>query len=94
MQAALREARDERRMTSEHEVRAVLANRYAELVDRAAAAGDGPGLMKAGQQLLEVLDTLPVRKPEGGAGGDSSGDRGGLSLVLNGPPQMGDSAHS
>lgn len=80
-------------MTAEHEVRALLAERYAALVDAAAAAGDGPGLLRAGDKLLELLDTLPIRA--GGEPGDSgSDDRGQLLRVLDSPAAVGDASHS
>lgn len=81
-------------MTLEHEVRAVLAERYAELVDRASQSADESKLLKAGAQLLEVLDTLPIRKAEGGGAGDGSAvGRTGLHAVMDSPPAVGDAAH-
>lgn len=80
-------------MTAEHEVRAVIAERYAAALDAAVARGDEAGMLRAGDKLLELLDTLPVRSAEGGgAGGGSDGGRGHLVAVLDGPPQVGDAA--
>lgn len=83
-------------MTAEHEVRALLATRYADLADRASTAGDGPGLLRAGDKLLELMDTLPIRgqgvNPGDGGGIGAGGERERLTLVLDGPPTVGDTA--
>lgn len=82
-------------MTTEHEVRAHLAERYAALVDRATAASDGRGLLVAGDKLLELLGTLPIRTSGGGDSGDSGGDRRGQLLTLmDSGPTVGDSANA
>lgn len=93
VRAVLAEAKAENRMTLEHEVRAVIAERFAELVDRASEDGDGAAVVRAGDKLLEVLDTLPVRKPGGGGAGDSgSGERARILSIMDGPPAVGDTA--
>lgn len=79
-------------MTTEHEVRALLAERYAALVDMTAALGDGPALLRAGEKLLELLDTLPIRA--GGESDDRGGRRGKLLTIMDGGPEVGDSAHA
>lgn len=92
---ALAEARAAQRMTTEHEVRAVLAERVAAAADRAANRGDEAGLLRASARLLELLDTLPVRPvdaPGGGGSGDSSGERGRVLSILDSPPTVGDAA--
>lgn len=92
---ALEEARVARRMSTEHELRAVLAVRIAHAADRAAAAGDAAGLLRASDKLLELLDTLPVRAeaPRGGGAGDGSGgERGRVLSILDGEPTVGDAA--
>lgn len=94
LRKALDDARAGNRMTAEHEVRALLAERYAAIVDRAAAAGDGGELLRAGDKLLELLDTLPIRRPEGGGAGDGSSPRGQLLTIMDGGPEVGDSAHA
>ena len=81
-------------MTAEHEVRALLAERYAAIVDRAAADDDAVALLRAGDKLLELLATLPVRKAEGGGAGDSGSSRGQLLTIMDGGPTVGDTAHS
>jgi hypothetical protein len=81
-------------MTLEHEVRAKLAERYADLVDRASTSSDGPALLRAGDKLTELLDTLPIRAPGGGDSGDSGdGGRGRVLELLDRPPTVGDSSH-
>jgi hypothetical protein len=91
LQAALEEARAADRMTLEHEVRAVVAVRLADLVDRAARDVTGPAFLKASSDLLEVLDTLPVRtSSRGGDGDDGGGDRGRLLRILDSGPTLGD----
>jgi hypothetical protein len=98
VRAALVEAREASRMTLEHEVRAVIAERYAELVDRASSEGDGAAVTRHGDKLLAVLDQLPVRKPADPAGGGDSGggdgERGRVLSLLDGEPTVGDSAHA
>jgi hypothetical protein len=92
LRRAVAEARAAGRVTAEHEVRALLAERYAAIVDAAAAAGDGPGLLRAGDKLVELLDTLPIRA--GGESIDSGGDgRGKLLRVLDSPAEVGNSSH-
>lgn len=85
-------------MTVEHEVRALLADRYAAAVDRAASEGDAGGLLRAGDKLLELLDTLPLvvveEKPKGGGAGDGSSEHGAILGIIHGGPELGDSAHS
>lgn len=84
-------------MTTEHEVRALLAERYAAIVDLAARDGDGRALLVAGDKLLELLDTLPIRKPDpvgGGGSGDGGTSRGQLLSIMDGGPQVGDSANA
>lgn len=92
LRAAVAEARAAGRVTAEHEVRALLAERYAAIVDAAAAAGDGPGLLRAGDKLVELLDTLPIR--EGGVSDDGGGGRGKLLTIMDGGPEVGDASHS
>lgn len=94
LRAALAEARAGNRMTVEHEVRAVLAERYAAIVDRAASAGDGRELLAAGDKLLELLDTLPIRTGGGGGEGDGGTPRGKLLTILDRGPSVGDSANA
>jgi hypothetical protein len=80
-------------MTVEHEVRALLAERYAAIVDRAASSGDGAELLRAGDKLLELLSTLPIREAGGGDGsGDGSDDRGKLLSIIDSGPTLGDAA--
>lgn len=84
-------------MSVEHEVRALLADRYAAAVDRASSDGDAGALLRAGDKLLELLDTLPlveVEKPAGGAGDDGSGERGAILRTIHGGPELGDTADS
>lgn len=83
-------------MTTEHELRAVLAERIAHAVDRAAADGDERRMLAASDKLLELLDTLPIRsvKSEGGSGVGGDGGRGRVLSILDGPPTVGDAAHS
>lgn len=76
-------------MTPEHEVRALLAERYADVVDRCSAEADSVGLVRAGDKLTELLDSLPVRVPEGGGSGDSGDGRGKLLTIMDGGPTMG-----
>lgn len=78
--------------TLEDELRVLLAEKHAAMVDDAAAAGDPVGLVRASDKLLEVIDTLPIRKPEGGGAGDGDGPRGRLLRVLDSPPSVGDTA--
>jgi hypothetical protein len=95
LRKALEEARSAERMTTEHELRAVVAERIAHAVDRAAAAGDEARLLKASATLLELVDTLPVRSdvPGGGAAGDGGDDRRSAALrLLDSPPEVGDAA--
>lgn len=80
-------------MTLEHEVRAVVAVRLAQVADRCSSSGDGAGVVRAGDKLLEVLDTLPVRAAGGGAAGDGgNGGRGTVLELFDSPPTLGDSA--
>jgi hypothetical protein len=85
-------------MTVEHEVRALLADRYAAAVDRASSEGDAGGLLRAGDKLLELLDTLPLvvvdEKPVGGVAGDSTGEHGAILGIIHGGPELGDAADS
>ncbi len=83
-------------MTAEHEVRALLAERYAAAVDRANRAGDARGLLTAGDKLLELLDTLPIRVGGGDSGDERSGgdERGRILTIMDGPPQVGDSSNA
>lgn len=101
VRAALAEARDARRMTVEHEVTAVLALKVAALVDRAAGDVDSPAadsrLLKATEQLRDLLDVLPLRPVAArgeGAGSDSGDGRATVLELLSGPPTMGDAAHT
>lgn len=82
-------------MSVEHEVRALLAERYAAAVDRASSAGDAGALLRAGDKLLELLDTLPLvvdETPKGGASDDSGSERGKVLGIIHGGPTMGDTA--
>lgn len=84
-------------MSVEHEVRALLAERYAAAVDRASSEGDAGALLRAGDKLLEVLDTLPLvvdEKPAGGDAGDGTRKRGELLELIHSEPGMGDAADS
>jgi hypothetical protein len=84
-------------MSVEHEVRALLADRYAAAVDRAASEGDAGGLLRAGDKLLEILDTLPlvvVEKSGGGDAGDGTGEHGAILRTIHGGPELGDTADS
>ena len=95
LRAMLAEARGLGRMTTEHELRALVAERLAAAADRASSAGDEGKFLRLSDKLLEVLDTLPVRVSEGGAAGDGSGDdeRGRLLKLMDSPPTVGDAAH-
>lgn len=81
-------------MTAEHELRAALAASYADAADRAADAEDAAALQRAGDKLLEVLDTLPARREAvaGGVPRDGVDDRGKLLQLMDSPPVVGDSA--
>ncbi|NYD33855.1 hypothetical protein [Nocardioides kongjuensis] len=94
LRKALQEARDAQRMTTEHEVRALVADRQAAIVDEAARRGDERVLLTASDKLLELLDTLPVRTTDapGGGGADDGGAAGAALLVLRGSPTLGDTA--
>jgi hypothetical protein len=84
-------------MSVEHEVRALLAERYAAAVDRAASEGDAGALLRAGDKLLELLDTLPLVaiEPAGGGGaGDGSSEHGAILGIIHGGPELGDTADS
>lgn len=84
-------------MTAEHEVRALLADRYAAMVDRATSTGDTAGLLRAGDKLLALMASLPIRTPTTPAGGESGGGDGGRSgflAVVDGEPQVGDAANA
>jgi hypothetical protein len=84
-------------MTVEHEVRAVVAQRYAAVADLASKSGDGRGVLAAGDKLLELLDTLPVRgdRSGGGDGDDAgSGSSGRLLGIVHSGPEVGDAADS
>jgi len=81
-------------MTTEHEVRALVAERYAAAADDATAREDDRAMMAAADKLLEVLDTLPIRKPSGGGHDGSGGERGTLLELVDGPPEMGNASHS
>lgn len=95
LRKALQEARAADRMTTEDEVRALLAERYAAYVDRATSSSDGAALLRAGEKLLELLAALPVREPaKGGEPGDGGDDRGQLLSVLDGGPTVGDAANA
>lgn len=94
LHAALADARRWERMTLEHEVRALLAERLADTVDRAARESDTAGLRAASRDLLEVLDTLPVRVAEGGVSGDGGSARGQLLRIMDGGPTVGDTANT
>lgn len=89
----LAEARRSNAITLEHEVRASLAERYADIVDRSAKSEDDAALLKAGDKLLEVLDTLPVRS-SGGEGHDDGSPRGKLHAIMDGGPTVGDAANA
>lgn len=78
-------------MTVEHEVRARIAERYADLVDRASVAGDGPGLLRAGDKLVELLDVLPVRVG-GVTASDGDGKRAAIFELYHGEPTVVDGA--
>jgi hypothetical protein len=81
-------------MTAEHEVRALIAERYAKAVDDAAAAGDDAALLRAGDKLLEVMDTLPIRTAARGEGhGSGDNDRARVLELVDSPPTVGDTAH-
>lgn len=77
-------------MTAEHEVRALVACRLADVVDRAARESDAARLQSAADDLLEVLDTLPIRKREGEAGGEGrGGERATILTIMDAPPVKG-----
>lgn len=80
-----------RAFTADVEVRALVATRYAELVDRAAAAGDDAAMVKAGDKLLEVL--VPFGVSAGGATGGGDGERARLVRVLDSGPTLGNASH-
>lgn len=94
--AAVLDARNREgvKFSLEDELRVLLAEKHAALVDDAVAAGDAAAMVRASDKLLEVLDTLPVRVSGGGDAGDGSGKRGTLLRLMDGPPQVGDTAHS
>lgn len=94
LRKALAEARGAERMTAEHEVRALVAERQAAIVDDAARRGDERVLLAASDKLLELLDTLPVRDVSGGGGAGDGGDGGRAAALrlLDGPPTVGDAA--
>lgn len=93
LRKALAEARENERMTTEHEVTAVLAERIAALVDIAAAAGDGRGMLAAAKELRDLLDALPVRVVRGeGIPSDGNGQRAQLHAIISSPPEVGDTA--
>lgn len=71
-------------MTLEHEVRALVACRLADVVDRAARESDASRLQSAADDLLEVLDTLPIRKRDD-AGGEG-GARATVLSIMDAPP--------
>jgi hypothetical protein len=86
-------------MSVEHEVRALLADRYAAAVDRASSEGDAGALLRAGDKLLELLDTLPLVAIEpttakGGDAGDGTGEHGAILGIIHGGPELGDAADS
>lgn len=91
VQRMLAERREAEAFSAVLEVRALVAERYAELVDRAAAAGDDVALVKAGDKLLEVLGSFGATAGGGGSG-DSSGERGRVFSILDGPPTVGHAA--
>lgn len=78
-------------MTTEHEVRALIAERLAAVVDDAAKRGDEAGMLRAADKLLDVLAALPVRVP-GGESDDGSG-RGGVHDLFQRGPTLVDGSH-
>lgn len=80
------------RFSLEDELRVLLAEKHAALVDDAVAAGDAAAMVRASDKLLEVLDTLPVRLAGGGDAGDGTTKRGTLLRIMDSPPQVGDRA--
>lgn len=95
LRKALAEARENRRMTTEHEVTAVLAERIAALVDIAAAAGDGRGMLAAAKELRDLLDALPVRDIRGEApADDGNGPRAAIVELFTSEPTLGNAADS
>lgn len=83
-------------MTAELEVRGLLAERYAAVVDRASARGDEVGMLRAAEKLLEILDRLPVRmSPAEGGENDGDGDdgRGRILTLMDSGPTLGDTAN-
>jgi hypothetical protein len=92
--AALDEARAGERMTLEHEVRALLAERLADLVDRAARDSDAKVLQSASSDLLDVLDTLPIRPAREGGEDDGANARGRVLELIDSGPTMGDGANT
>lgn len=101
VRAALRKALAARRSTpgwsAAHDVSAAVALRFAEEVDQ---AGDSASLVKASQQLAELMETLGLTPGQGVTPGDGDGgsrgpdERARLHAVMDGPPAVGDAAHS
>lgn len=75
-------------MTLEHEVRALVACRLADVVDRASRESDAARLQSASDDLLEVLDTLPIRRRDGEAGA-GGGERATILSIMDSPPAKG-----
>jgi hypothetical protein len=77
-------------MTTALEVDALLADRLAAVVDKS----EGQDLVRAVAQLRAAMDRLPLVAPAAVSGGDGGGERGRVLQLLDGPPQVGDSAHA
>lgn len=79
-----------------HEVDVLMADRWAELIDRASAAGDGDMLARFAVRLSATLDRLPIEPADAVGGGSphvgSSGRDGKLLELVDGPPTLGDAA--
>lgn len=88
---ATREALEAANLPGVFAVQAILAERYAELVDRASVSGDAPGLLRAGDKLREILAGLPLVaegvSPIEPDHGEDEGAR--LRLVMDSPPTVG-----
>lgn len=75
------------------QLRAALAVRQADVVDRASCAGDGPGFDRASARLLVMLEALTVETAAGGARDDDD-DAGADNVheLFTSGPTLGDTA--
>lgn len=99
LRRSVKVARDAGRLSVTDELRAVLAERLADVVDRAAAAGDGPAMERAAGRLLEAIGRLPLDEPQdetpaGGVSGGSDGGRARVVELLDRAPAVGDASHA